>query len=472
VPAEPDKRASNWVTSADLLDPTALRPALRTHTPEEAAAFVQACAAAGYQFIRFEVADMAGLSRGKTVPLNHVAEYLRTGLNLYGGMLALDSSSIPVRNSGYNEERNYSDCVMIADTTTLTSVPWLQATGRVLCNTMWYDGTPQYALPRYVLTQVLARAAAMGFDVMMGHEYEFYVVDPATGKPVFDGQPIFVTARTHQLPAIDRLIGVLQAQGIDIITSNVEHGPGQYEINYAAGVGILAADQAFVFKNTVKEYLRTQGLRATFMTKPYQGLSGSCCHFHVSLWDRKSGANVFLDPDAEFGISRQCRSFIQGVLEHTRAAMAIWSPTPNCYRRIRPRTYAPSNISWGVQDRSASVRVKASRDDNTHIEIRVPAALSNPYLVAASAIASGLSGIARGRHLAASVDGPKEDDGGFEKLPTEMYEALGALEADTELRALLGEEFIQVYLTMKRQEAARLRDAIPAAETSEYFDAY
>jgi glutamine synthetase len=457
---------------ADPLDPGTPRPSLRTHSPEEAESFVRACTDAGYQFIRFEVADMAGLSRGKTVPLGHVASYMRTGLNLYGGMLALDSYSMPVRKSGYNEERNYSDCVMIADTATLTPVPWLQATGRVLCNTMWYDGTPQYALPRYVLLQVLARAEAMGFDVMMGHEYEFYVVDPATRKPVFDGQPIFVTERTHQFPAIDRLIGMFQAQGIDIITSNVEHGPGQFEINYAASVGIRAADQAFIFKNTVKEYLRTQGLLATFMTKPYQGLSGSCCHFHVSLWDRRTGANVFLDTRTEHGISGQCGNFIQGVLEHTRGAMAIWSPTPNCYRRIRPRTYAPSNISWGVQDRSASVRVKASRDKDTHIEIRVPAALSNPYLVAASAIASGLIGIAQARPLAASVDGPKEDDSGFEKLPTEIYEALGALEADSEIRGILGEEFIKVYLAMKRQEAARLRDAIPAAETNEYFDAY
>jgi glutamine synthetase len=361
---------------------------------------------------------------------------------------------------------------MIADTATLTPVPWLEATGRVLCDTMWYDTTPQWALPRLLLKHTLARAAALGYDVMMGHEYEFYVVDPATRQPVFGGQPIFVTERTHQVPAIDRLIAVLQAQGIDIITSNVEHGPGQFEINYAANVGIKAADQAFVFKNTVKEYLRREGLLATFMTKPYKGLSGSCCHFHVSLLDRGTGVNLFLDAKDELGLSAPCRSFIQGVLDHARASMAIWSPTPNCYRRIRPRTYAPSNISWGVQDRSASVRVKASRDENTHIEIRVPGALSNPYLVAASAIASGLLGILGKRPLAASTDGPKEDDGRFEKLPTEIHEALSALEEDAALRRVLGEEFVRVYLAMKRQEAARLRDAIPPAEIDEYFDAY
>jgi glutamine synthetase len=454
------------------LDSAARWPTLRVHTAEEADAFVQTCRDAGYQFIRFEIADMAGLSRGKTVPLAHVAGYLRTGLNLYGGMLALDSYSIPVRNSGYNEERNYSDCIMIADTGSLTPVPWLQATGRVVCDSMWYDCVPQRALPRLVLKYVLARAHALGYDVMMGHEYEFYVVDPATRKPVFDGQPIFVTERTHQLPAIDRLISVLQAQGIDIITSNVEHGPGQFEINYTANVGIRAADQAFIFKNTVKEYLRKEGLLATFMTKPYKGISGSCCHFHVSLLDRETGTNVFLDQEDDLGLSSQCRSFIQGILDHTRASMALWSPTPNCYRRIRPRTYAPSNISWGVQDRSASVRVKASRDHNTHLEVRVPGALSNPYLVAASAIAAGLLGLAGARPLTPSSDIPKEDDSRFEKLPTDIHESLQALEDDSAIRAALGEEFVRVFLAMKRQESARLQDSIPEAEINEYFDAY
>lgn len=448
------------------------RPAIRLHTREEAETFVTRCAAAGYDAVRFEMADMAGLSRGKTVPIGHIAGYLQTGLNLYGGTVALDSASVPVRESGYGEERNYSDCVMVADTDTLGPVPWLERTGRVLCNTMWYDGTPQMAQPRLLLAKLLAIAETLGFAVMMGHEYEFYVVDPETREPVFGGQPIFVTAHTHQFPQIDRLLDMFAKQGIDIITSNVEHGPGQFEINYTANVGMKAADQAFLFKNTVKEYLRTQGLLATFMTKPYKGLSGSCCHFHISLLDPATGKNVFLDTGAEHGLSTIARQFIQGVLDHAAASMAIWSPTPNCYRRIRPRTYAPSNISWGVQDRSASVRVKASGDENTHIEVRAPAAMANPYLVAASIIASGLIGVIRERELLPAGEGPKEDDNSYTKLPTEIRDALDALDADAALRALLGDEFLTVYLAMKHQEAARLRDHIPPAEIDEYFDLY
>lgn len=447
-------------------------PTVALASREEADAFVAKVKAAGFEFVRFELPDMAGLSRGKTIPINHIAGYMRSGLNLYGGTVALDSYSIPVRNSGYNEEMNYQDCVMVVDQNTLSPVPWLEKTGRVICDTMWYDGRPQMAAPRLLLKKMLSIADSLGYVAKMGHEYEFYVVDAATRQPIFGGQPIFATARTHQVPAIDDLIKVLQAQGIDIITYNVEHGPGQVEINYEALDGIAASDCAFVFKSTVKEYLAKQGLLATFMTKPYKGLSGSCSHFHISLIDKNTGKNAFLDLEEENGLSSTFKSFIQGVLDHTPAAMAVWSPTPNCYRRIRPHTYAPSNISWGIQDRSASVRVKASKDQSTHMEVRVPAAMSNPYLVAATTIGAGLLGLMHERELMPAGSGPKEDDTRYAKLPTEIHDALDAFEADMALRDMLGDEFVRVYLAMKWQEVTRLRDEIPAAETAEYFELY
>ncbi|MEM8836727.1 MAG: glutamine synthetase family protein [Pseudomonadota bacterium] len=449
-----------------------ITPNLSLSDREQSEAFAKKVAELGYEYVRFEFPDMAGLSRGKTVPIDHVASYMRSGLNFYGGTVALDSYSIPVRNSGYNEERNYQDCVMVIDEDTITPVPWLEKTCRVICDTMWYDGTPQMATPRLLMKKMLKLADSMGYTVKMGHEYEFYLVDEETRKPIFGGQPIFVTSRTHEVPAVDDLIRTLKAQGIDIITYNVEHGPGQVEINYSALDGVAAADRAFVFKNSVKEYMKTHGLLATFMTKPYKGLSGSCSHFHISLIDKETGKNAFLDADPEDGMSPLMRSFVQGILDHARASMAIWNPSPNCYRRIRPRTYAPSNISWGVQDRSASVRIKASRDQSQHLEVRVPSALSNPYLVSASVIAAGLLGVSQKRDLEPAASGPKEDDDRFEKLPTSIEDALEALESDVALCELLGQEFTKVYLAMKWQETSRLRDEIPPAETAEYFELY
>lgn len=459
---------------ASLAADDQVRSALSLSLPtrDDAEAFVATVKETGFDYIRFEMPDMAGLSRGKTVPVAHLAEYLCSGLNIYGGTVAIDTSSNLIPNTGYNEERNYQDCVMVVDRTTLTPVPWLEKTGRVICDTMWYDGRVQMAAPRLVLKKLLAFADSLGYVVKMGHEYEFYVVDSKTRQPILNRQPIFASASNHQIPAVDDLVRVLQAQGIDIITCNVEHGPSQIEINYSALEGMRAADRAFIFKNATKEFLLRSGLLATFMTKPYRGLDGSCSHFHISLLDKQSGLNAFLDTHHEHGLSSVCQSFIQGILDHAPGSMAIWNPTPNCYRRIRPHTFAPSNASWGIQDRTASVRVKASQDQSTHIELRVPSALSNPYLVAAATIATGLLGVMGRSALIPSGSGPKEDDARYTKLPTEMNDALAALQRDSELCEMLGSEFIRAYIAVKQQEIARLRDEIPAAEISEYFDNY
>ena len=442
------------------------------HTAESARDFAQTLRENSVEFVRFELPDLAGLSRGKTVPINHVESYTLHGLNLYGGAVTLDSSSLPITGTGYNEDINFADCLMIPDPASTSNVPWLANTARVICDTKWYDHRPQQAAPRMVLKNLLAAAAELGYGVKMGHEYEFYVVDAATRQPLYTGQPIFVSSVIHQHPAMDKLMRVLAASGVDMITANGEFGPGQWELNFAALDGIAAADRAFVFKNTVKEFLRTEGLLATFMTKPYKGAAGSCSHFHVSLYDLQSGENLFLGRDDRDGMSELMKSFTQGILDHAPAAQAIWNPTPNCYRRIRPHTFAPSNVSWGVEDRSASVRIKASRDQRQHLEVRVPSALSNPYLTAATTLAAGLLGIKAGAKLAPERAGLKEADPSFTKLPTEMHEALAALAADHALAEMLGTEFVKVFTTVKTAEILRLREDIPAAETAEYFENY
>ncbi|MDE8348580.1 MAG: glutamine synthetase family protein [Acidocella sp.] len=442
------------------------------HTPETASNFTQNLRENSVEYVRFELPDLAGLSRGKTVPINHVESYTLNGLNLYGGAVTLDSASIPIQGTGYNEDINFADCLMIPDPDTVSNVPWLANTARVICDTKWYDGRPQPAAPRTVLRNMLSLAADMGYGVKMGHEYEFYVVDAATRKPLYTGQPIFVTSLLHQHPALDKLMRVLNLSGVDMITANGEYGPSQWELNFAAMDGIAAADRAFVFKNTVKEFLHTEGLLATFMTKPYKGLAGSCSHFHISLYELASGRNVFLDATDKDGMSPIMKQFTAGILEHAAAAQAIWNPTPNCYRRIRPNTFAPSNVSWGVEDRSASVRIKASKDKRQHLEVRVPSALSNPYLTAAATIAAGLLGMQHENVLAPERSGLKEADDSFKKLPTEMHEALAALQADTDFIHMLGAEFVGVFQKVKAAELLRLREDIPAAETNEYFDLY
>jgi glutamine synthetase len=426
----------------------------------------------GTQYVRFELPDLHGTSRSKLVPIDAVEGYARGGLNLYGGTLGLDTASNVVPGTGLNEEINYADTKLFPDLETMRRIPWLPNTARVICDVHHLDGSPVKGSPRAVLKALLAEAAGMGFEVVMGHEFEFYLLDRDSRQPLFGGYQIFNTTRNLYVDALLRILDQLRAVGIDIITHNCEYAPSQFEINYGPAAGIAAADKAYTFKNAIKELAHREGHLATFMSKPFAGSAGSGCHVHVSLLNRKTGANVFLaesDPD---GLSAAARSFCAGIIAHARAMMPLIGPTPNCYHRLKPHTFAPSNISWGIEDRTALVRVKASRDKATHHEMRGASAISNPYLSAAAVLAAGLLGIREKLPLAPAVAGPSEEDQSLPKLPQSLEQALDHLEADRPFRDMLGADFITLFTAVKRYELARFRSAITDWERNEYMEVF
>ncbi|HXV22786.1 MAG TPA: glutamine synthetase, partial [Alphaproteobacteria bacterium] len=263
----------------------------------------------GIQYVRFELPDLHGTSRSKLVPIDAVEGYARRGLNLYGGTLGLDTASNVVPGCGLHEEINYADSKLFPDFDTVRPIPWLPNSAKVICDAHHIDGTPIKGAPRTVLKALLAEAARMGFEVMMGHEFEFYLLDRDSRQPLFSGTQIFNTTRNLYVDAILHMLDQLRAIGIDIITHNCEYAPSQYEINYGPALGIAAADKAFTFKNAVKELAHREGYLATFMSKPFANAAGCGCHVHVSLIDRKSGANVFLDEADPDGLSAVARSF-------------------------------------------------------------------------------------------------------------------------------------------------------------------
>jgi glutamine synthetase len=426
----------------------------------------------GIEYLRFELPDLHGVSRLKLVPIDKVEAYARKGLNFYGGTLALDTASMVVPGAGLHAERKYRDHLLFPDLNTLAPVPWLDRTAKVICDAQWSVEEPLTVAPRYVLKSLLNQAAAIGFDVMMGHEFEFYLLDQETQEPLFGGLHIFNHIRNQYIPELDQLLQYLRAAGVDVITHNCEYAPSQFEINFGPSVGIRAADKAFTFKNAVKEIAHRLGYQATFMSKSYSDLAGCCCHFHISLLDRTTGENAFLDLTDPDGLSKTARSFIQGILTHAPAMMPLIGPTPNCYRRLKPHTFAPSNISWGIEDRSAMVRVKATKDEGTHLEMRAGSGLSNPYLSAAATLAAGLLGIQHEYVLQPMVEGPSEDDPTLPKLPANLEAALAGLSADSEMKSLLGEDFVHLLTTVKQFELARFHSHVSDWERQEYLEIY
>ncbi|MEO1181986.1 MAG: glutamine synthetase family protein, partial [Cyanobacteria bacterium J06636_28] len=423
------------------------------------------------QYVRFELPDLHGVSRLKVIPITKVESYARKGLNFYGGTLALDTASSVVPSSGYHEEQKYRDMTLFPDIESCTPVPWLDSTVKVVCDAYWTPTTPIKGSPRYVLQSLLDLAKQMGFDVMMGHEFEFYLLDAETHKPLFDGLHIFNHIRNQYVPELNQMLDYLQAAGIDVITHNCEYAPSQFEINFGPGIGIKGADKAFTFKNAVKEIAHHLGYQASFMSKPFAGMAGCCCHFHISLWNSDC-ENVFLDKTAPDGLSAVAKSFTQGILAHAPAMLPLIGPTPNCYRRLKPHTFAPSNISWGIEDRTAMVRVKATQDDQTHLEMRAASGLSNPYLSAAATLAAGLLGIKEQLMLQPMTAGPSEDDLSLQPFPKTLDAALAALAADGPMQDLLGTEFCQLFATVKTFELDRFHNHITDWEVAEYLEIY
>lgn len=421
------------------------------------------------EFIRFESPDVNGISRGKLVALANFERVVEKGLAMVSDLLTWDpQADVAWQGTGYAEDLTFSDLVFRPDLSTFKIVPWADNTARVLGDLTFYDGRPAMGSTRHVFKHVLDVAREMGYLCRSGHEYEFYILDPESRQPIFGGHQIMTTFKHEAHPILREIMRHMTKMGIEITTCNTEWGPAQYEINYQPADGIAGADQAFTWKNGLKEIAVSHGLLITMMTKPWIDKSANGSHFHLSLLDAESGENVFYDPASPDGLSDLCRWFIGGQLHHARALAAFLAPTVNCTKRYQPNSYAPNTISWGHENRSVGIRLKAWRGKGTHIENRMACGSSNPYLVGAATLAAGLDGI---RHKIEppepiSTNAYKLTD--LPKMPATLEEALDALQADTALQELMTKEGLQTFIVDKQYEIEKARAAVADYGTPEW----
>ena len=421
------------------------------------------------QFVRFEQADLYGVSRSKTVPVGCFMDYVENGLNFYGGLLGLDIQSMVPTGTGYAEEVAYADHCTIPDLSTFTVLPWVENTANITVDPFWYDGSPAMASPRLLLKKIIDEFDKMGYICRLGYEFEFYVLDKETRKPVYTGQPIFVTLKNNfDSNFTYDLMRKMDQAGGRIITQNSEHGPGQQEINLYYKDGVAAADTAFLYKMGTKEIALQHGYIATWMTKPFIDSSGSGSHFHVSLIDKVTGKNAFNDPEAEYGLSDLAKNFLAGLLKHAKANTIFTAPTINCYKRYRINSFAPHSATWGMENRTVGIRLKGSRGESTHFENRLACGGTNPYLQALSTLAAGLEGIKSCPDLPEPISGIAYERSDIPTLPKSLEEAISEFEKDTDLHTLLDPEFIKLVLAVKKFEVQTAKKQFADYGTDEF----
>ena len=269
----------------------------------------------------------------------------------------------------------------------------------------------------------------------------------------------------------------LEQMDFEIEASHHEVARGQHEIDFKYAEALHAADNIMTFKLAVKTIAQKNGLHATFMPKPIFGVAGSGMHTNMSLF--RDGKNVFYDPNDERGLSREAYSFIAGLLRHVPGMAAITNPLVNSYKRLVPGYEAPCYLAWSASNRSALIRIPASRGQSTRVELRSPDPACNPYLAFAVCLAAGLDGIEKGLTPPAEItkniyamDEATRKAHGITSLPSSLEEAIRLMEADTLVLNTLGEHVAHNYIEGKKKEWDEYRTRVSSWEREKYIINY
>ena len=350
------------------------------------------------KFIRLWFTDILGVLKGFAITVDELEGALEEGMGF-------DGSSI----QGY-ARIDESDMIAKPDPKTFQIIPWRpkeNAVARMFADILEPDGTPYKGDPRWALKRTLKKAQDLGYTLYVGPELEYFYFKSSEGAPqildkggYFDLTPLDVATELRR-----ETILTLEAMGIHVEYSHHEVAPSQHEIDLRYTDALTMADNAMTYRLVVKEIALKHGVYATFMPKPIFGQNGSGMHTHQSLF--KGNKNAFFDPKDEFHLSKIAKSYMAGILKHSKEITSITSQWVNSYKRLVPGYEAPVYISWARRNRSALVRVpmyKPGKEKATRMEFRSPDPACNPYLAFAVMLAAGLKGIEKGYELPPPVE--------------------------------------------------------------------
>ncbi|WP_033442667.1 glutamine synthetase family protein [Saccharothrix sp. NRRL B-16314] len=375
-----------------------------------------------------------------------------------------------------------SDMVAKPDPATFQVLPWQTPdknhySARMFCDIAMPDGSPSWADPRHVLRRTLAKASEAGFTCYVHPEMEFFLLK---GLPDDGSEPVpadnggFFDQTSHETATHFRrhAIEALEAMGISVEFSHHEGAPGQQEIDLRYADALTMADNVMTFRYVIKEVAITQGVRASFMPKPFSDQPGSGMHTHVSLFE--GDRNAFYDAEDPYQLSDTGKMFVAGLLKHAREISGVTNQWVNSYKRLIVGGEAPTAVCWGHANRSALVRVpmySPGKSSSRRVEIRSLDSACNPYLAYAVILAAGLKGIEKGYELPP----PAEDDvwsltdrerraAGYDNLPQNLGEALTEMENSELLPEALGEHVYDFFLRNKRTEWDAYRRSVTPYE--------
>ena len=435
----------------------------------------------GAEKVKVAVTDIDGILRGKYLHKDKFFSAADGGLGFCNVVFGWDSGDVCYDNSAYTGwHSGYPDAMAQVDLGTMRRVPWDGDIPFFLADFVDAEGAPLGVCPRQLLKGVLARAEKAGFTAKCGLEFEWFNfqetpqslaakghTNPTPLTPGMFGYSLVRMAQNR--PFFTALMDELRVFGIPIEGLHTETGPGVFEAALQFSDALEAADRGVLFKTAAKEIGQRFGIMPTFMAKWNSQLPGCSGHTHQSLWSGEK--NVFYDEKDPLKMSKTFKSYMAGLLRCLPEILPFFAPTVNSYKRLVDGYWAPTKVTWGVDNRTVALRVIPGSAKATRVEVRVPGSDINPYLAIAAALAAGLYGIEKELPLtAAPVKGSAYHAEGAERLPRTLQEATQRLSDSKIAHEILGETFVDHFVRTRVWEWRQFQDAVTDWELRRYFE--
>jgi len=428
------------------------------------------------RFLRILWCDNANIIRGKAVHRGMLSHYIEHGVGICAGQ-----QGVPVMYDAVMPDSGLSpvgEIRLVPDWSNLVLLPYASGHAQVMGD-MIYNKQPWALCPRNFLKRMIDIAAGEGIEIQAAFENEFYLLQQTDSLVPVD-ETLFAAAVAMDInrEVIDEIAEALIAQGIPVEQYYPESGFGQQEISMRYSSALVAADRQIIFRNTVRAIAFKHRLKASFLPKIFPDAAGSGCHLHLSLWH--DGKNLVPSEGIE-GLSSVARAFIAGILHHLPALIAITTPSPNSYRRLRPHYWSGAFRCWGIDNREAAIRVPSDPEHQypTHFELKTVDATSNPYLALGAVIAAGIDGVRHNSTLGESINvdpgllSPTElQKRGIDPLPKNLAEAIAHLKQNTTLLSALNPQLAQAFLAVRQAECEAMQNFDLAAEVKLLLERY
>ena len=432
------------------------------------------------EFVKVGLFDVDGVMRGKYMCVDKFIESLDKGFAFCDVVLGWDSSDKLYDNvdiTGW--EKGYGDAQVRILPETMRLIPFENDLPLFLVE---FTEKHEAVCPRGTLKRVLALAEKLGYEVSTAAEFEFFVFDETPHsvreknyKNLSNITPgnfgYSVLRSTTESDFYHKLLSMTKAMDMEIESLHTETGPGVIEAAIRVDSALKSADKAALFKTFTKVLAQQNNRMATFMAKWSPDWPGQSGHIHISM-RQKNGDSVFFDAEKPNNMSDEMRWFIGGQQALMPELLAMVACTVNSYTRLIPGFWAPTDASWGIENRTCALRAILGSEFSQRVEYRISAADINPYIAMAAAIGSGLWGIQNKIEPDAPVEGNSYDKE-FPpelKLPRTLMEAAQRLRASSVARELFGDAFVDHYASTREWEEREARGAITDWQLERYFE--